>query len=159
MHTSSPAAEASGPPLTPQSTTVTPRAAPSARIASTVSVAMVLTMTAVLPGAAPANTPSGPCSTARTWASLKTTTRITSLRAASSEGVAATWAPSRNGAVASSRTSDTVTGMPARMREVARPPPMSPSPMTPTRNAEAVPSSWFSGTWPTSRRRPCDGGP
>ena len=50
MQTSSPAADASGPPLTPQSTTVTPWAAPSARISSTVSVGMVLTMTAVLPG-------------------------------------------------------------------------------------------------------------
>ena len=90
MQTSSPAAEASGPPLTPQSTTVMPRVDPSARISSTVSVGMVLTMTAVVPAAAPAKTPSGPCRTARTWASLKTTTSTTSLRAANSEGVAAT---------------------------------------------------------------------
>ena len=116
-------------------------------MSSTVSVGMVLTMTAVLPAAAPANTPSGPCSTARTWASSNTTTRMTSLRAASSAGVAATWVPSRNGAVASARTSHTDTGMPARMREVARPPPMSPSPMTPTRTDPLS----FSGTWPTSR--------
>jgi hypothetical protein len=49
IRTSSPAAEASGPPHTPQSTTVTPQAAPPARISSTVSVGMVLVAATVVP--------------------------------------------------------------------------------------------------------------
>ena len=122
MQTRSPLAAASGPPLTPQSTTVTPCGAPSARSSSTVAEGMVLTMTTAVPGAAPANTPSGPWSTARTWASSNTDTRTTSLRAASAAGVSATWPPSRNGAVASSRRSQTETSTPAARSEDASPP-------------------------------------
>ena len=48
-------------------------------------------------------------------------------------GVAATPARSRNGAVACSRTSQTVTVTPAPASEDAMPPPMRPRPMTPTR--------------------------
>ena len=87
----------------------------------TVVVGMVLRITTAVPGAAPANTPSSPPSTARTCWSSKTETRTTSLWAASSEGVAATRATSRNGAVAPSRRSHTATVTPAWTRLEASP--------------------------------------
>ena len=78
MQTSSPAAAAVGPPVTPQSSTGTPRAAASAPMAWTHGTEMVLTMMMVVPGPAAARPPSGPDSTAWTWASSTTATTTTS---------------------------------------------------------------------------------
>ncbi len=141
MHTRSPEAAAAGPPVTPQSSTATPRAAASAPMAWTHGAEMVLTTTKVVPGPAAARPPPGPLNTACTCWSSTTATTTTSARATRSADEAATSAFPSYLPVASGRRSQTTRGNPSRSTLVATPSPMAPSPITPTvgRGADGSP--------------------
>src|SRR6185369_1575486 len=90
-------------------------------------------ITKTLPGSiAPAQPPS-PNRTVSVWAALITTLTITSHRDASSAGEAHATPPSAAKVSATpGRTSTTWTRQPARRSERAIPPPIAPSPITPT---------------------------
>ena len=148
MQTSSPAAEASGPPLTPQSTTVTPWADPSAahlehRVGGD---------GAHDDGGAPWRRAGehavGPLQDRPHLGVVEDhhQDHVAAGRQLRGRGRHMGPLPERRGGLLTD-VADTVTGMPARIREVARPPPMSPRPMIPTRGAVGVASFSFSGTW------------
>ena len=112
--------------------------------------------------------PAAPCSpnsTVSVCSALSTSTMTTSQAAPTSAGLAQATAPAAtNDCTTSGRTSHTRTGKSARSSDLATPPPIEPSPMTPTLGLFMRPTlfcavddrrsrSWCSGTRGLSTER------
>ncbi len=123
------------PPLTGASSISAPRALASAAISRAVAGAMVLMSTMTMPGRSWSNTPCGPASTCRTSGESGTIVITTSVRAATSAGVAASVAPAWTSASTGARLRlCTTSEKPPLMRLSAMGRPMRPRPMNPTRS-------------------------
>jgi len=96
--------------------------------------------TTSVPGEAPADTPSGPKSTASTSGESDTQMTTTSEASATAAGLAPwTALSSSNSAARPADRFQTVSGKPARRRLAAMAPPMVPSPQNPTRSNATLP--------------------
>ena len=121
------------------STMRTPRAARATPIAREVAGAIVLQSTRIVPGRAPAATPSGPSAAASTSGPSGSTVMTMSARAATARGVGATVVP-RSDSAASGLASWTVSGKPCLIRFPPIPRPIAPSPIRPIRRCTMSPS-------------------
>ncbi|MEZ5232542.1 MAG: hypothetical protein R2749_07510 [Acidimicrobiales bacterium] len=122
------------PPLTGASSRSMPRSANRAACSAERVGTLVLVSTTMVPGRAPAATPSSSNSTASTTSTPGRLNTTTSAAAAADAGVGATTAPSAaSSAVRAASTSNTVTDGATRSRLRAIGAPMMPVPMTATR--------------------------